>query len=545
MTLEERRAAIEQPALRTERRFEEGLVQRILDAISDAPGDLPLLEFALTELWARQSSDGVLTHAAYEEIGEVRGAIAKHADQTLASLDPDQVRSVQGVFTRLVQVAGPEQAAADARRRVDLAELTPYTRELVQKLTDARLLVMGRDVGSGEETVEVAHEALIRNWKQLHEWLSSDREFLLWRQQLRTMAGIWEESGRNEGALLRDALLREAQVRAAGRTADLSPLEQAYIADSEVAAERAVQAEEAARERELAQARQLAEVERQRAAQARKTTTVLRLLVVILGILALVLPAFLIWQEIVKAQARGPVACFDRSGAVLGSADDPSNESDDYPVTMIPDVPAFCIERYEVTNREYSLCVTARACSPPLNRRRYADIARAEHPVTNVTAYQAEDFCRWLGRRLPSELEWERAARGAEGRPWPWLDGNLPDATRANLAIEIDGKIDPKQSRGDTAQVGSYLVGATPEGVNDLVGNVWEWTANPFRPYPYQLDTRRIWMLSDLRSTETVVQRGGAYSLTSTAFPRVSVRVSVQPDQSGADVGFRCAVSAR
>ena len=88
MTAAERRAAIEQPALRAGRAFEEGLVERILAAVEDAPGDLPLLEFALTELWARQTGSGLLTHAAYEAIGEVRGAIAQRADSTLAGFNP-------------------------------------------------------------------------------------------------------------------------------------------------------------------------------------------------------------------------------------------------------------------------------------------------------------------------------------------------------------------------------------------------------------------------------------------------------------------------
>ena len=269
MTVEERRAAIEQPALRTGGRFEEGLVQRILDAIADAPGDLPLLEFALTELSAQQTADGLLTHAAYEAIGEVKGAIANRADDTLSGLNPEQRRTVQGIFTRLVQVARPDEAAADTRRRIELAELAPETQDLVRRLTDARLLVTGRDAASGEETIEVAHEALIRGWGQLQEWLNRDREFLLWRQQLRTLAGIWEESGRNEGALLRDALLREARVRAVGRATDLSALELAYIRESELAAEHAAQEQEAARQRELVQARELA-AEQERRAEAER-----------------------------------------------------------------------------------------------------------------------------------------------------------------------------------------------------------------------------------------------------------------------------------
>ena len=115
---------------------------------------------------------------------------------------------------------------------INLEELAPQTAALAQQLADARLLVTGRDPDSGEETIEVAHEALIRGWQQLREWLNSDREFLLWRQRLRTLADIWDGSGPSEGALLRDALLREAQVRSRGRTDDLNALELAFIRES-------------------------------------------------------------------------------------------------------------------------------------------------------------------------------------------------------------------------------------------------------------------------------------------------------------------------
>ena len=276
MTAAERRAAIEQPALRAGRTFEEGLVERILAAVEDAPGDLPLLEFALTELWARQTGDGLLTHAAYEAIGEVRGAIAQRADSTLAGFNPDQRDVVRTIFTRLVQVARPEEGAEDTRRRINLEELAPQTAALAQQLADARLLVTGRDPDSGEETIEVAHEALIRGWQQLREWLNSDREFLLWRQRLRTLADIWDGSGRSEGALLRDALLREAQVRSRGRTDDLNASELAFIRESEVAAERAEQAREAARQRELERERALVQSERARAEEGARSAERLR-----------------------------------------------------------------------------------------------------------------------------------------------------------------------------------------------------------------------------------------------------------------------------
>ena len=265
MSREERREAVERPALRTGRRFEEGLVERILDAVEGSPGDLPLLEFALTELWGRQTAGGLLTHDAYEAIGEVRGAIARSADQAFARFGPDEQRMVRAIFTRLVRVARPDEGAEDTRRRITLADLQPEAQNVVKELADARLLVTGRDPASNDETVEVAHEALIRGWKPLQEWLNRDREFLLWRQRLDTLAQIWDESGRGEGALLRDALLEEARVRSVDRLEELSTLERAYLEESEAAAQRAKAAQEATRQRELEQAQALAQEQQRRA----------------------------------------------------------------------------------------------------------------------------------------------------------------------------------------------------------------------------------------------------------------------------------------
>ncbi len=199
MTAAERRAAIEQPALNAGRRFEEGLVQRILDDIEAEPGELPLLEFALTELWARQTPTGLLTHAAYVAIGEVAGAIAKRADQTLQALPPAEQAAVRRIFTRLVRVAQPDEGAEDTKRRIPLAEVDPALQALVRKLADVRLLVTGRDEQSGVETVEVAHEALIRKWEALQRWLNEDREFLLWRQRFQLDLARWQVGGQQPG----------------------------------------------------------------------------------------------------------------------------------------------------------------------------------------------------------------------------------------------------------------------------------------------------------------------------------------------------------
>jgi formylglycine-generating enzyme required for sulfatase activity/energy-coupling factor transporter ATP-binding protein EcfA2 len=448
MTLAERREAIECPARQAGGRFEEGLVERILTAVEGAPGDLPLLEFALTELWERQTPDGWLTHAAYESIGEVNGAIAQRADNVLAGLDAAGKAAVRSVFTRLVRIAQPDEGAEDTRRRILLDELPPDAQSVVRQLADARLLVTDQDPQTDLQTVEVAHEALIRGWDTLRVWLNEDREFLLWRQRLRTLAVMWEESGRGYESLLRGALLQEAMLRSTGRTADLSRQEQVYIERSQARAREEADVREAARQRELALER-----------RARRRT---QALAVMLSTLLLAAVAYIGYPFVFSVLARGPMASIAGGAVSIELFSEDGNTRTEQMVNVQP----FRLEKYEVTNQQYRLCKLARVCDPPSDRVSYLQRERSRYPVTTVNAYEASHYCEWIGRRLPTQAEWLMAARGPAGRAWPWgLDP--PSRDRANI-----------ENPEGTLPVGSFLHGNSPEGVADLIGNVWEWTAS-------------------------------------------------------------------
>ncbi|MSQ47525.1 MAG: WD40 repeat domain-containing protein, partial [Deltaproteobacteria bacterium] len=229
---EELRLIIEEPARLVGLRLAPGLSDRLLADVGDEPGNLPLLEFALTELWARRT-DGQLSLTAYEAIGKVSGAIAQRAEQECAPfLANGQDSLARLLFTRLVRVAQVEDGSSDTRLRANLGELPEAVRPLVKALADARLLVTGRDHTTGQETVEVAHEALIRHWARLQAWMNQDREFLLWRQRLRPSIDEWQRTEQDPGALLRGALLTEAERWRSHRHDDLNASERDFVEKS-------------------------------------------------------------------------------------------------------------------------------------------------------------------------------------------------------------------------------------------------------------------------------------------------------------------------
>lgn len=208
----ELRAAVEQPLRQAGGGFEDGLVQRILTDVAAAPGQLPLLEFALTQLWAQQRADGVLTNAAYDAIGGVSQAIAVHAEEVFAALSAEEQAQVPELFSNLVRVARPDKGGEDTRRRVLLRDLAPALHPLARRLAaaDARLLVTDQDPATRPPTVEVVHEALIRQWSRLRGRLDADRAYLLWRDRYRADLEPWQ-AGHDAGALLRGGPLAEAE----------------------------------------------------------------------------------------------------------------------------------------------------------------------------------------------------------------------------------------------------------------------------------------------------------------------------------------------
>jgi WD40 repeat protein len=227
MTDDELRRAIEEPASATRRAFEPGLPERLIADVAGYAGDLPLLQFALTELWERDANTGVLTAATYDALGYtqpdgrsfpgVQGAIARRAEEVWASLDEPSRAAARRVFLALVGAAGSASEADDfttpeVSRRAWLSELDDQARAVAATLADARLITTGFDAAANEPTVELAHEALLRAWPRLQAWVTGYRPFIRWRDRdLIPFWRRWVAAKRDQEFLLPAPMLEEAR----------------------------------------------------------------------------------------------------------------------------------------------------------------------------------------------------------------------------------------------------------------------------------------------------------------------------------------------
>ncbi len=275
MTGSELREAIELPARHGGWDLSPGLVELILSDLGAGadrepePGALPLLSHALHETWKNRRGS-LLNLKAYMEAGGVRSAIAKTAERVFyRDLTPAQQGIAKSIFLRLTELG---EGTQDTRRRISVQELVPpgpaidadQIQEVLVKLADARLVI------TGEGTVEVAHEALIREWPTLREWLTADREGLRLHRHLTESAQEWELLNRDMEALYRGTRLSQAVEWAIANPRALNAQEKAFLEASQKAAEHEQAEREAARLHELEAAQKLAESEKERAESERQ-----------------------------------------------------------------------------------------------------------------------------------------------------------------------------------------------------------------------------------------------------------------------------------
>jgi len=212
------------------------------------------------------------------------------------------------------------------------------------------------------------------------------------------------------------------------------------------------------------------------------------------------------------------------------------NEQPAHEVTLDP----YWIDSHEVTNTQYRLCVEADECEPPQKDTYFADIAYDDHPVVYVTWFHAEKYCDWVNARLPTEAEFEFAARGPDNQRFPWGDqfnGNLVNYCDLNCEFDwADTVIDDGYIQ--TSAVGSYPDGASWIGALDLVGNVWEWAQDWYDP-AYFNQSPASNPKGPSSGTERV-RRGGSWHYSSDGV-RGTSRFGVGPDNGDNFQGFRCA----
>ncbi len=217
---------------------------------------------------------------------------------------------------------------------------------------------------------------------------------------------------------------------------------------------------------------------------------------------------------------------------LMGSAaSDPSAYPGENPLHRVS-LQDFWIDQTEVTNARYARCVGAGACQPPEKTTSYTrdayygKAAYADFPVIFVNWDDAAAYCRWAGGQLPTEAQWEKAARGTEEWPYPWGTA-VPSRDVLNFNAQV----------GDTTEVGHYPAGASPYGALDMVGNVWEWVADWYAPDYYARSPAQDPPGPDHGMGR--VMKGGAWNVTSQT-ARAAVRGRRTPDYAYDNVGFRC-----
>jgi formylglycine-generating enzyme required for sulfatase activity/tRNA A-37 threonylcarbamoyl transferase component Bud32 len=271
--------------------------------------------------------------------------------------------------------------------------------------------------------------------------------------------------------------------------------------------------------------------------------------------------------------AAPPVACPETmvlvpAGSFFMGSDERDVEEHERPAHKVR-LDAYCIDRTEVTAAAYAACVETGACAGAWSENDWAGIAKSDHatfdplcnarspssrgshPANCVSFGQARDFCAATGARLPSEAEWELAARGTDGRRYPWGDAE-PTSARLNACgaecvawgrkrgVDLAGMYGDDDGWPATAPVGSFPAGASPYGALDMTGNVWEWVEDRYGPYASAESHAPVGPATG----EERVLRGGAWNGSMSAWVRPSYRFSATPALKSHGIGFRCARAA-
>lgn len=578
---------IEEPVSKLGLSIEENLTQIIIDDIkgyasnSNENGDhslvrsriLPLLAFTLKQLWEKRV-DGELRISAYQDLGGISGSLPSKAEATwhdITTKNQVDENLIKRIFLDLVHVGDSDDnhsTRRDTRRRRRVKDLrrNPSEKSSVANILEVfmanRLLVIEKNQDD-EQVVEIIHEVLLKNWARLQEWIENEKECRLWIQDVGRRAKDWEVG---KGDLLGERTLETGEKCIDTYELHLSTPGFHNEIDNDTTRIIGYISES---KKTLDQRR---EQERKRLEQEEKDRRRVKLFGIIVGIVVIVLMAtgigYLSYIQFdVKPRARGESVTIDAGSALLGSANGSVY------------IEGFIIDIHEVTNRLFKLCIKYGPCNePPVSVDTIPFGERDPNlPVVQINAYNAATFCNWIGRRLPSVVEWERAARGQSGRNWPWEDNVLPDLERVNVRNvsitlpettnlpptatpdseiplpEPDAQDNQSNDSPDQGFIeallspvnsDNYNLGNSPEGIRYLVGNVREWTSTPITcEDPYICGEGELW---DGETPNIVGLYIKGYSYLDTIYDENILIESnhAHPNEDiPRDQGFRCARS--
>lgn len=589
--------------------FDDGLETELVFAVREDASALPLLQFTLDQLAQRRDGQR-LTRAAYEDMGRLKGALLGHAEATYKQLPTDAHRELaRALFLRLIEPGTTPQETT--RRRAQITELelgeesqTEMMDQVIETFLHARLLT-----ADGAGTIEVSHEALIREWERLGEWLRDRQGDIGIMKRVAADAHDWIRKGKPDDLVYSGRRLLDAQEWAARNPT--SAVEAAFLAAGAAKAVRDDQFERDRQARELKLAQDAAsEALRAKIAEQSRATRFFRaaLIAGIFGVAALVawgialentaaarqqvaaaestltnVPPTLTDAAQIAAAANyqaatlavgatysalevNRVATLNAGGvgvpvltqtptifhptltAIAGLiVHNPSlpenNMPDEYGVAMVYVPPGcffmgsyntieeqpvhevcfqkgFWIDRTEVTQGDFE---RLGGLKTDLNA-----FFGERRPVENITWFEARNFCALRRARLPTEAEWEYAARGPDSLAYPW--GNQWNSNNA---------VDSGNSDNQTADVGSREADVSWVGAVDMAGNVAEWVNSIYGEYP--AETSAIQEVDVEPNTENLmVMRGGSWNSSVTANFRASFRNRFKPDYWFTDGGFRC-----
>jgi len=487
MTTDELRQAITAPAETNGWDFQPGLVDLILQDVGAEPGALPLLSHALLETWKRRQGR-MLTLQGYHEAGGVKKAIAQTAESVYDKLTSAEQVIARGIFLRLTELG---EGVQDTRRRVKMDELAQTKEQdsvakVLKTLTDARLVTTEQD------SAEVAHEALIREWGTLRKWLDEDRESLRTHRHLTESAEEWQRRGKEASELYRGSRLKQLQGWLKEHSDAISPLEREFI----------------------------------KASQNIKKRDRMGWFVIAGTGVVMLLGGILAQMGYFSRLIYRPVDMEDYWITIsagefqMGSENGNSDESPVHTVYL----DEFQIGKYEITNNQYNQCIRANVCGGIVLP------ARLDEPVINVDWYDAEAYCKWSGGRLPTEAEWEKAAswniETLTKFIYPWgNDDPVSDLLNFNRNVS------------STTPVGTYPAGEN--GLYDMAGNVWEWVKDWYDETYYRNSPSSNPLGPE--SGRFRVLRGGAWNYDG-YYVRSSFRRSYYPAfTTDNSFGFRCA----